>query len=593
MERRLRNRSLRITWGALLCALALAACSRAIPAPAAARDRVITSNVLRTDYAGSPSCAPCHADIWAAWSGSPMHQMTRLTTTAAIRAPFDGSRFHFKADEAVMETRDGQRTITVLSPRFGEKHFLVTKVIGGRYREDFAGVELPNQGPEQILPVTWVFATNSWRYKGYSTMNKERPYLAVGPVWRETCIFCHNTPPALSVLLDELHGPGAPIYQGTTGDAILPPPLRLAYRIEDPLALQRAVSDEAQLLQGSRPAAASALGETIRATQRHFDQQHLIEVGIGCEACHGGSREHVDNPSVLPSYVPTSPTFSVTTATGKPLARSEAINRVCARCHSVLFSRYPFAWEGATRASLEGGSHINSGEGRDFLLGACAGQLTCTACHDPHHEDDRAHLQQLGTVAGNRVCLSCHPVFAGEAALTAHSHHAPASAGSACLGCHLPRKNVGLDYGATRYHRIGSPTDPARVERDRPLECALCHTSKSVEQLTALMEQWWGKHYDRAALRALYGEDLDANVLLTTLAKGKPHEQLAAITALGEQPVPGTTELLAAQLSHPYPLVRFQARRSLEVASGRAVDLDLHLEPSELEPQVRKWLGSQ
>jgi len=347
-------------------------------------------------------------------------------------------------------------------------------------------------------------------------------------------------------------------------------------------------------LEGGRPPARSTwavVTDAIHATERTFGQQHLVEVGIGCEACHGGSREHVDNPSVLPSYAPTSPLFSVGTTEGKPLERAEAINRVCARCHSVLFSRYPFAWEGESRASLEGGSHINSGEGRDFLLGGCAGQLTCTTCHDPHHEDDRARLKQLGTVAGNPVCLSCHPSFGGEA-LASHTHHAADSAGSACLGCHLPRKNVGLDSGGARYHRIGSPTDAARVERDRPLECALCHTDHSVEQLAGQMERWWGKQFDRGALRGLYGEDLEANVLLATLSRGKPHEQLAAITALGEHPIPGAIPALAAQLSHPYPLVRFQVRRALEAASGRAVELDLHQSPAELEPQIRQWLQS-
>ena len=64
----------------------------------------------------------------------------------------------------------------------------------------------------------------------------------------------------------------------------------------------------------------------------------------------------------------------------------------------------------------------------------------------------------------------------------------------------MPKKNMGLDYALTRYHRIGSPTDPARVERDRPLECALCHADKSVDALVGTMEPWWGKRYDREAL---------------------------------------------------------------------------------------------
>jgi len=48
----------------------------------------VASNILRADYAGSDSCARCHADIYSAWRSSPMHLMTRLPAGAAIRAPF-------------------------------------------------------------------------------------------------------------------------------------------------------------------------------------------------------------------------------------------------------------------------------------------------------------------------------------------------------------------------------------------------------------------------------------------------------------------------------------------------------------------------
>ena len=589
--------------GAALFLWGLGGCTRSIPiSPPRVPERAVTSNVLRSDHAGSQTCATCHAELFAAWDASPMRQMTRHASTAAIRAPVDGPRFHFKSDETSMESRDGQRLLRFTSPRFADKLFLVTKVIGGRYREDFVGAELLDggsakedpRGPEVILPVSWIFSTQSWRYKGYSTMTRERPYLAAGPVWKETCIFCHNTPPLMTVLLDELRGPAAPLYQGTTGDALLPARLRFHYQVRDGEALVGALSDELKLLgeghdlSGTKPA--PALDQAIRATAKHFDQQHLLELGIGCEACHGGSREHVEDPSVIPSYLPVSPMFAVTNPEGQAPTRAEAMNRVCARCHSVLFSKYPFSWEGGDRADLEGGSHINSGEGRDFLLGHCSKQLTCTACHDPHREDERGKLKLLGTPGRDGVCLRCHPALGSAQARQAHTHHLPGSEGSGCLGCHMPMKNIGLGYAATRYHRIGSPTDSARVEKDRPLECALCHTDKSVLELTTLMEQWWGKQFSRAALQALYGNDLSANVLLTTLERGRPHEQLAAISALGLRPVPGTVEALVKQLAHPFPLVRFQAKRALEQSSGRAVDIDLNQTPAELEPQLEVWL---
>jgi hypothetical protein len=41
-------------------------------------------------------------------------------------------------------------------------------VIGGRYREDFVGLDRQGGGggDEHVLPATYVFSTRSWRYKG-------------------------------------------------------------------------------------------------------------------------------------------------------------------------------------------------------------------------------------------------------------------------------------------------------------------------------------------------------------------------------------------------------------------------------------------
>ena len=47
--------------------LLLCACTRAVPAEATApAEHTVTSNILRSDHAGSPACAPCHAELFAA-----------------------------------------------------------------------------------------------------------------------------------------------------------------------------------------------------------------------------------------------------------------------------------------------------------------------------------------------------------------------------------------------------------------------------------------------------------------------------------------------------------------------------------------------
>ena len=485
--------------------------------------------------------------------------------------------------------REGSlRFMRMVSREEGEHLFRVTRVIGNHYREDFAGVEVTSPtdpvrrgvGAELILPVTYYFQTQGYRPKGYSVMTHERPGLHAGGVWNQTCIFCHNTVPWLDTILGALAGPSPPGYQGVFVDRLLPPERRFTYRVTNEGALRKAIADEEALVGAARPDQAldsrSAARAGIHALANRFQGQHLVEEGIGCEACHGGGREHTADPHVRTSFAARSDFLAVAPAAGPPPTRALLINRTCARCHQVLFSRYPFTWEGGFRhGPAPGGSSGTSGEARDFLLGGPGRNMACTVCHDPHALDKPGHLAELATPAGNRVCLTCHSSLKNPESLAEHAHHLPGGPAGSCIACHMPRKNMALDYALTRYHRIGSPTDRERVEGDRPLECALCHADKSVAVLVGDMERLWGKHYDRRKLRALYG-DLDNNALLVTLERGRPHEQVAAAMVLAEQKVDSAAPLVARLLASPYPLARRFAAQALTSMLGQpcAIDVD-------------------
>src|SRR5690606_38717510 len=102
--------------------------------------RTVTSNVQRKDYAGSESCRGCHLEVYERWAGSPMRRMTRNAEAAEVRAPFDGRSFHFMGDTARLERVGDERFIAVDSKYDGEVRYRVTRVVGGRTREDFVGV---------------------------------------------------------------------------------------------------------------------------------------------------------------------------------------------------------------------------------------------------------------------------------------------------------------------------------------------------------------------------------------------------------------------------------------------------------------------
>src|SRR3569623_1854152 len=137
------------------------AAPRAVPAAGP-----IASNVLRADYAGSSTCGDCHAAIYQSWEASPMRNMTRDAATAKIPAPFDGAMLRVGAETCTMTMVDGQRGM-IVNDLTGTHLFHITNVIGGRYREDFVGMEVGGDGLEHVLPATFVFSSRSRRYKGY------------------------------------------------------------------------------------------------------------------------------------------------------------------------------------------------------------------------------------------------------------------------------------------------------------------------------------------------------------------------------------------------------------------------------------------
>jgi hypothetical protein len=583
---------------AVAALIALAGCApRRVPSTAptttAATNAIVSSNVLRRDYAGSRACEPCHHEEYDMFMSAPMHNMTRVPSEKVPAAPWSGS-FRFKDDRVRFETRGDDKLMLIESGAFGTRTFKITRVIGGHYREDFAGVEVGGSDGknERVLPATYFLASATWRYKGYSVMGPERPGLRPGGVWNKTCIFCHNTIPYFDDVLGALSDAKIGPYQGEVVDALLPVERRARWEVTDAAALERAVGDELRVL-GAHATAHAGAGDLLRNVRARFDGSHLVEVGIGCESCHGGSVEHVKHNATRPSYEPRARFLGVSVPVpARGNARAVAINRVCARCHQVLFTRYPWTWEGQSRnGATPGGSNINSGEARDFLLGGCAAAMACSDCHDPHAHN-RPHAAELEARADG-VCLRCHAELLTAEAQRAHSHHDPAGAGGRCLGCHMPQKNMSLDNRLGRYHRIASPTETAKVEGDRPLECALCHGQMPVEKLVATMEGWWQKSYDRKKLRALYGDDLaQADALVETLARGKPHEQAVAMVLLGARGDKRVAPLVAAQLTHPIPILRYYAVGALEALLGGPAPLDVHASNGEIALAASKWLGA-
>ena len=140
------------------------------------------------------------------------------------------------------------------------------------------------------MPVSFLLESRTLRYKGYSVMVHERSGLAAEPSYSRTCILCHNTAPYLLDLLGQLGTRRMPPYQGEVVDRLLPLGTRWGYSVSDARGMREAVQAEATLIGVDLSGVDGDVfvRHAVDATRERLGPRQLVEVGIGCESCHGG-----------------------------------------------------------------------------------------------------------------------------------------------------------------------------------------------------------------------------------------------------------------------------------------------------------------
>jgi predicted CXXCH cytochrome family protein len=191
-------------------------------------------------------------------------------------------------------------------------------------------------------------------------------------------------------------------------------------------------------------------------------------------------------------------------------------------------------------------------------------KFTCSSCHTMHGGDVAGQIEP--ELRGDRACTQCHDKIAAN--LRAHTHHDPASSGSRCLDCHMPRMVYGI-LDIHRSHRIESPDVRRDVELGRPNACTSCHLDKSPLWAADSMRAFWGDEYERPRSRA-DGVGLEAADALASLHAGDPVQRVVYAWHMGRaDPKLFSPEARAALIANlgvamvdPYGSVRFTARRS-------------------------------
>jgi predicted CXXCH cytochrome family protein len=522
------------------------------------------SNVHRSDYVGPDACKHCHRRNYESWSGHPHRWMNALADRTTVKGDFSGrAAISYRGGHAAFDRQD-DKLVMHLERGGVRRTYEVHQTIGSRFFQYYVGKQVG--GPEaaghhfytrdHVLPFGYWLDQQEWVpvvHIGPEVADAQRPDPydppADGPYYADYaagCNSCHTTFPLADLIGRKPHQVGAHS----------PMPLHWSMR----RYLER---DHADMVSA---VAAQLDQQGMKNPMAGWEaSRYAVTLGVSCEACHLGAREHVESGGqVLPQFFPASPCLSVETK-GAPLdfGRTHAnVNWACGRCHT-----------GGRPQFAAGMSTWNSVEYADAARGSCYSKLRCIDCHNPHRAI--GPKWSLAADQDDALCLKCHEQLRPADKRVQHTHHPIGSDGARCMNCHMPRINEGLQ-DVVRTHMIYSPTRADMLEANHPNACNLCHTDRSIGWTLGYLKQWYGATYDE---RKIASNDAKAArpAALGWLASDNPAVRLVAAEALTRaRDFKALPQLLNA-LDDPYLVNRQFAAKGLQaMLSRRLGDFGYH-----------------
>ncbi|MCA9176962.1 MAG: ammonia-forming cytochrome c nitrite reductase subunit c552 [Planctomycetales bacterium] len=472
-----------------------------------------TSNISLADYAGPDACAKCHPKQHAGWSKHPHRWMNSEANESTVLGDFGNRSLEYMGGQASF-FREGDGFRMKLERGEVTRTYAITQNIGSRFYQYYVGLLLSGPEPagdpaytmDHVLPFGYWLDRGEWvptvhvhwadrdgkrvDEEDLPSAKRHDPFAAPNSNFSFTayyqCNGCHTTFPLgdLMVKIPEVIGKHAPLAMHFNAREYIE-----AAHPELPKLTEPAIDADGNPVPGSDNL------DSIRQQIREWDaRDHAAALGVTCESCHLGSKEHAEGKLKRPQFFPHSEhLFAYSDA---PLEEVDGgrthrnLSWACGRCHA-----------GGRRLLAGGMATWNSTEFTDAMRGSCYSQMTCVDCHNPH---EATGSQWTRTAAeDDQSCLRCHEKFQAPEALEAHTHHAPTSAGSHCMDCHMPRINEGLQ-DMVRTHMIFSPTQPQMLEANHPNACNQCHVDQSIDWTLDKLKQWYGREYDEAKIAKAY-----------------------------------------------------------------------------------------
>jgi hypothetical protein len=301
------------------------------------------------------------------------------------------------------------------------------------------------------------------------------------------------------------------------------------------------------------------------ATKR-FDTK-FVDENVGCEACHGPGLRHaatLGREKLTPITRRTEveqcaqchsrrEQFSDDYVHGRPLGNTHRVSLIDAQLYHA---------DGQIRDDVfEYGSFAQS---REYAKG-----VVCSDCHNPHTAKP--------TAPGKQVCARCHVSSTYDA--PSHHRHTPGSAGTNCLGCHMPTTSYRV-IDSRRDHSLRVPRPDLTVSLGVPNACSTCHKDRPAIWAAQSVERWYGRPargYQQyaPAFAAAARNDSNATRLLVGVAGAVDQPAIARASAL-ERLAPrldgslnGALDIIRRSLTDTSALVRRAAVVAVASADKR------------------------
>lgn len=472
----------------------------------------------QSDYAGSASCRECHKDAYERWQTSHHGLAERTLSPALDRTAFDPPHAfkHGTQDSDARVAPNGRYEIVTMSLKGERQVFSPERVIGVDPLRQFL-VTAPG-GRHQVTEVAYDPRSNQW-------------FNVYGEEDRQAGEWGHWTGRGMNwnMMCAFCHN--------------------------------------------------TALEKNYRSDTDSYATT-MVEMGVGCESCHGPMADHVAWQRPRPQPAKGDPTV-------RRFTKDQMLD-TCGACHarrSELTGSFrvgdPFLDHYGLVIPDETDIYYPDGQIRDedYEYAAFLGSrmhfsgVRCGDCHD-------AHTSKNIIANKDDLCMKCHgaPIApAPKIDAAKHSFHKTGTPGDHCVDCHMPQ-TVYMARHWRRDHGFTIPDPVLTKEHGIPNACNRCHQDKTVDWSIDAVQKWYGARMDRptrararivAKARAGQSEAVGG---LINLTKEEPIPYWRAVATLMLRRWVDETNVLSAILERSHDTnaqVRAMAARALELVAGQ------------------------